>query len=189
VDDDATRGGEAVTEAQASGATSNRRNRNRNLGSTLIFAALAVVLVAIAIVYTRNDDDPPPTAPIPTAVGHNELINVQQALAAQDLDVEIGQGTASAREAGINQPGQILTIGDATVYVFIFEDVAQREATSAAIDPATLVLKSPSGRPLAGPGTDQPDIRLAQQSNVIAVLAGGDEALATQFDAAIASLQ
>jgi hypothetical protein len=176
-----------VTEAQALDAA--KRRRNRNLGSTLIFAALAVVLVAIAVVYTRDDDDPEATAPPPNNPGRNELINVQQALAAQDLDVGIGQGTVSARDAGITPPGQILTIGDATVYVFIFESVEQREATSANLDPATIVITSPSGQPRAGPGTEQPTIRVAQHSNVIAVLAGGDEDLATRFDAAIASLQ
>jgi hypothetical protein len=165
-----------------------KRRRNRNLGSTLIFAALAVVLVAIAVVYQQENDDPPATAPIPSVAGHNELINVQQALEQQELSVEIGQGTGSARDAGVTQPGQILTIGDATVYVFIFEDPAQREAVSAGLDPATLVVTTPSGRPLAGPGSENPEIRVAQQSNIIAVLVGGDEALATKFEAAIGGL-
>jgi hypothetical protein len=176
----------ATTVDQVSEQT--KRRRNRNLGSTLIFAALAVVLVAIAVIYQQEDDDPPATAPIPSVAGRNELINVQQALEQQELTVGIGQGTGSARDAGITQPGQILTIGDATVYVFIFENPAEREAVAAGLEPETLVVTTPSGRPLAGPGSDTPETWVAQQSNVIAVLAGGDEELATKFEAAIAGL-
>jgi hypothetical protein len=176
----------ATTVDQASDRA--KRRRNRNLGSTLIFAALAVVLVAIAIVYQQEDDDPPATAPIPSVAGHNELINVQQALEQQELTVGFGQGGASARDAGITQPGQILTIGDATVYVFIFEDPEQREAVFAGLDPETLVVTTPSGQPLAGPGSDNPETRVAQQSNIIAVLVGGDEELATKFETAIGGL-
>jgi hypothetical protein len=175
-----------VAEEQARGQA---RRRNRNIGSTLIFAALAVVLVAIAVVYAQDDDDPPPTAPIPTTPEHNELINVEQALEQQGLTVDVGQGTVSARDAGITPPGQILTIGDATVYVFIFGSLEQREVVSASLDPATLVLTTPSGRAIAGPGTENPEIRIAQQSNIIAALVGGDDALAAQFDAAITSLR
>ena len=51
-----------------------------------------------------------------------------------------------------------------------------------------LVITTPSGRPLAGPGSDSPVAQIAAQSNVIAALVGGDEELATKFEAAITGL-
>jgi hypothetical protein len=163
-----------------------RRSRNRNLGSSLIFAALAVVLVAIAIVYYQEEDEPD-EPPVPSPVpGANELIHVRDALAAQGVEASLGRGTAKA--TGLTQPGQILTLDDATLYVFVFRSVAEQEAVASSLDPATLSLTTPSGTPLAGPGSPSPEPHVAADSNIIAVLAGGSPELIEQVDAAIESL-
>lgn len=167
-------------------ARASRRRRNRNIGSSLLFAALTVALVAIAITYLEDEEDPPPTAPIPTAAGRNEAINVMQALEAQGLAAAFGPGGATV--AGLTPPGQRLNLGDATLYFFIYDSVADREAESATLDEATLTLKTPSGTPIAGAGTPEPDVHLVTGSNVIAILVGGTPEQIEQVDAAIASL-
>lgn len=165
----------------------SRRRRNRNLGSSLLFGALAVVLAAVAAFYYFDEDDPDtPPVPQPTP-GSNELVHVRDALIAQGLEASLGQG--ATRAEGLTQPGQIITLaGGATVYAFIYEGVEAQEAEAATIDPATLVITTPSRRPVAGAGSDVPDLRVAAGSNVIAVLAGGSPEQIEQFEAAIASL-
>lgn len=172
---------------QAQTSQRRRRARNRNLGSSLLFAALAVVLAAAAYVYYQDDDEPD-APPVPQATpGSNELVHVRDALIAQGLEATLGQGAVIAE--GLAQPGQVITLGDgATVYAFIFRDVAAQEAEAATMDPAALAITTASRRPVAGVGSDLPEISVAAGSNVIAVLAGGSPEQIEQFEAAIASL-
>jgi hypothetical protein len=160
--------------------------RRRNLGSSLIFAALAIVLVAIAgyIWYEENDGGDAPTAPPPNPeiVGRIEAINVLDALIAQDLDA--GLGRTSARSSQFSQPGQAITIGSDTLYVFVYTSVAARESDSNGLDEEALVLTS-VGTPV--PGGDGP-LHVVTKGNIIVVLPGGDDELRENVDAAIASL-
>jgi hypothetical protein len=160
--------------------------RRRNLGSSLIFAALAIVLVAIAgyIWYEENDEGDAPTAPPPNpeTVGRIEAINVLDALLAQDLDAELGR--SSARASQLSNPGQAITIGSDTLYVFVYTSVSGREAESSELDEESLVLMS-LGTPVAG--GDGPPLVIAK-GNIIVVLPGGDDELREQVEAAIASL-
>jgi hypothetical protein len=157
------------------------------IGTVDRWGELAVALVAFAVVYYFDEDDEPETAPIPTAAGRNEAINVKRALEAQGLTVEFGRAAIRAR-GGLTPPPQPFTVGDATLYVFFYEGVAEREAESATLDPASLAFITSAGTPVAGAGSASPDLHVASGSNVIAVLAGGSPELAAQVDAAIASL-
>jgi hypothetical protein len=160
--------------------------RRRNLGSSLIFAALAIVLVVIAgyLWYEENNDEDSATAPPPNpvTVGRIELINVLDALKAQDLDAALGR--SSARASQLTNPGQTITTGSDTVYVFVYPSVAEREAESGELDEDSLVLTS-IGTPVAG--SDGPP-HVIVKGNIIVVLPGGDDDLRDKVDAAIASL-
>lgn len=151
----------------------------------MIFAALAVVLIVIAFVLNdRNANDDAATAPPPNpvTVGRIELVNVENALSAQDLDAELVR--ASVRSNQLSNPGQPISIGDATLYLFIYSSVAEREADSDGLDPDSLVLTA-LGTPV--PAVDGPP-HVVIRGNVIAVLPGGDAELREKVDAAMASL-
>ncbi len=160
--------------------------RRRNLGSSLIFAALAIVLVAIAgyLWYDENNEDDAPTAPPPNpeTVGRIEAVNVLDALIAQDLDAAFGR--SAARAAQLSNPGQAITIGSDTLYVFVYPSVPAREADSNGLDEESLVLTS-LGTPVAG-GDGPPHVVI--KGNIIVVLPAEDDELRENVDAAIASL-
>jgi hypothetical protein len=178
--DDSEADGRRRVERQRQQAT------RRNLGSSLIFAALAVVLVAIAgyLWYEENNAEDSPTAPPPNPeiVGRIETINVLDALISQDLDAELGR--SSVRASHLRQPGQPITIGSDTLYVFVYTSVPARESDSSELEPESLVLTS-VGTPV--PGGDAPP-HVITKGNIIAVLIGGDDELREKVDAAIASL-
>jgi hypothetical protein len=160
--------------------------RRRNLGSSLIFAALAVVLVVIAgyLWYEENNAEDSPTAPPPNPeiVGRIETINVLDALIDQDLDAELGR--SSVRASHLRQPGQPITIGSDTLYVFVYTSVPARESDSSELEPESLELTS-VGTPVPGGGGTP---HVVTKGNIIVVLPGGDDELREKVDAAIASL-
>ena len=151
----------------------------------MIFAALAIVLIAIAgYVYLENEGDEQPTAapPNPESVGRLELVNVEQALEAQGLDAEVVR--ASARSPQLSNPAQPISLGDETLYVFVYSSVPERVADSDGLEPESITLVA-LGTPIAGDG-EPPHVVI--RGNVIVVLPGGDPELREEVDAAMASL-
>lgn len=152
----------------------------------VLFAALAVLLVAIGVIYVRDrtDDDPtqePPTRP----PGNAEIITVVEALADEDLEATFGRGRGiPPRILGV--PGQALAVDGVPLYAFIFADVAARERAGAAIEVEEVLAAAPNaGTPdAAAPGAPH----VAQGSNVLVVLAGGDAELAAAVDRAVARI-
>lgn len=142
--------------------------------------------------YLYFTEDSTPDGPVaPTAeAGRNEFATVINALKDAGLDdVDPGRYTASANQ--LDQPGQVIEIGDVNAFVFIYPDadpeaaVAAREADAADIDPATLEL---SARTAERPLNDGLDTHVFEASNVIVVLAGGDDDLVSTVENAIESL-
>ncbi len=128
----------------------------------------------------------PPTA----AAGRNEFATVINALKDAGLEnVDPGRYTATADQ--LEQPGQVIEIGDVNAFVFIYPDadpqaaVAAREADASDLDPATVKLSS---RTAERPLNDGLETHVFQASNVIVVLAGGDDALVSTVQNAIESL-
>lgn len=161
------------------------QHRRRNIGSTIAFAALAVVLIAIAVyTYTNDDDDEPATAPPPHVSDRLELVNIQEALVAQGLTAQYPRSTAKA--TGLSNPGQAISVGTATLYVFIYDNPNERAAESDSLDPDNIVLTS-VGTPVAG-GSTGVTPRVFIRSNVIAILAGGDAETQEKVAAAFAAL-
>jgi hypothetical protein len=128
---------------------------------------------------TTSSTAPPPN---PEAVGRIEAINVLDALIAQDLDAAFGRSTA--RAAQLTTPGQTITVGSDTLYVFVYPSVQEREADSNGLNEESLVLTS-VGTPVAD-GSEPPHVVV--YGNIIIVLPGGDDELRAKVDAAIASL-
>lgn len=157
------------------------------LSSVLFVAAIAFAGVAIWLWYAdRNAPGPEP--PPPAEQGQAELAHVLNVLDDQGREWEIGR--VNARADQIQAPGQALRHGDANLYVFIFraesgeQAVRDREEASAAIDVDSIVLTSPSGLVLS----EGRPMHLAQASNVITLLVGGDDALAAEVEAALGTL-
>ena len=172
-------------------ATPSRPNRTwANRLSTILF--IAAILFAAAAVYLYVAEDSSPDGPVaPTAeAGRNEFATVINALKDAGLeDVDPGRYTATADQ--LDQPGQVIEIGDVNAFVFIYPDadpaaaVAAREADAADLDPETLQL---TARTADRPLNDGLETHAFESSNVIVVLAGGDEELVSTVRDAIESL-
>lgn len=176
---------------QTPSATSSRPNRSwAHRLSTILF--IAAILFAAAAVYLYVTEDSTPDGPVaPTAeAGRNEFATVINALRDAGLDdVDPGRYTATASQ--LEQPGQVIEIGETNAFVFIYPDadpdaaVAAREADAADLDPETLEL---TARTAERPLNEDMETHVFEASNVIVVLAGGDEELVSTVRDAIESL-
>ncbi len=162
-------------------ARQRQQTRTRSRWPSLFFLVLAVVLAGYAIyLYTQDQEEevPPPPEANP---GGNQLIHVQQALEAEDLEVVAAQGGVPPRQLEV--PGQRLNVESAQLYVFLYPDsasaAAEADAVAAAVESATNV----SGTPIA---TDAPVA--VTHSNVSVALVGGDDDLAETVERAVQSL-
>lgn len=172
-------------------ATTSRPNRTwANHLSTILF--IAAILFAAAAIYLYVAEDSSPDGPVaPTAeAGRNEFATVINALEDAGLeDVQPGRYTATANQ--LEQPGQVIEIGDVNAFVFIYPDadpaaaVAAREADAADLDPETLQL---SARTAERPLNEEGETHVFQASNVIVALVGGDEELVSTVRDAIETL-
>lgn len=162
-----------------------QRGRSGRGGSALTasLAVLAVVLAAAAVLLWLRDQGRPSEPVVPTAIaGENELIHVQRALEAEELEVSAQPEGLPPGELGV--PGQRLDASDRPLYVFVYPDREAAAAAFAALDPATaLPAANARGTPVA---TEPP--YLAHGSNVIVALIGGDDDLRQKVDAAMAGL-
>jgi hypothetical protein len=158
--------------------------------STVLFAAAIIFAgLAVYLYFTEESSPQGPTVPTPES-GRNEFANVVEALRDAGLEnVDPGRYTATANQ--LEQPGQVIEIGDINAFVFIYPDadpdaaVASREADAADLDAGTLVLTS---RQAERPLNEGEDTHIFQKSNVIVILVGGDDELVTTVEDAINSL-
>lgn len=161
----------------------NPAPRAQKPGNTLsnILAVVAAVFAILAVVlYLRPNQG---IAPIPTAApGRNELINVVQALKAQDLPVTQPQGLF-VPAGTLSVPGQGLQIDGAPAFVFLFPDAGTAQGSALTGDPAAIIPDALRGTPT--PGGER---RLTQNSNVVLVMIGGDDTTWHKVETAIAGL-
>lgn len=155
--------------------------RPRNTLSNVL--AVAAVLFAILAVFLYLRPGGGGIAPIPQASpGRNELVNVVKALEGQGLAVQQPPGLfVTAGALGV--PGQGVEIAGNPAFIFLFQDASRAAAAAKTADPASV---SPATRP--GTPTPEGERRLAQGSNVVVVMLGGDDATWQKVGAAIASL-
>lgn len=170
-----------------------RRSRTAQLLSTLLFV-VAVGFAAAALWLMINDDSPTgPEGPAPAqSVEQIDLAQVLAVLKTGNGDWDYSRNPASARSDQLDMPGQVLKLDDdRLLFVFIFtgasaEDrVAAAEQAAADVDLDTMTLKTTSDTVLNDDG--QP-LYMAHHSNVIAILLGGDEALAGEVQHALDQL-
>ena len=143
-----------------------------------ILAVVAVLLAILAVVlYLRPGRG---IAPIPTASpGENQLINVVRALEGQGLQVTQTQGMfVPAGDAGV--PGQGLAVDGNPAFVFLYPDQAQAQGTVLTLDPAAVIPDTLRGTPL--PTGER---RMAQGSNVVLIMVGGDDVTWQKVETAI----
>jgi hypothetical protein len=163
------------------GTSGGSRRSARNVLSLALFGLAAVIFVVVAVLYVRDrraeDRTPPPPS---LEAGHAELKNVHDVLQAQGLDVKY---TPHGATIPFLPPGQGLTVDGQPLYVFIFDDPADREDQTADLDPATVVLTTPSGTPIP----DGPP-HLVAGSNVLVALVGGSDDVTAKVDRAIEGL-
>lgn len=147
-----------------------------------LFALAAVVLGVVALVlYLRNPGGG--IAPVPTAApGGNQIVNVTDALRAQDLDVQQPPGLFVPRGA-LDVPGQGIEVDGAPAFIFLYPDEETARAAAAAVDAGDVVPER-----LAGTPTPSGERRMTQGSNVIVLLVGGSEETWQDVEAAVASL-
>jgi hypothetical protein len=156
------------------------RRKSRNTLSNIL-AVVAVLFAILAVVlYLRPGRG---IAPVPTAVpGGNQLINVVRALEGQGLEVTQPQGMfVPAGDAGV--PGQGLQIAGVPAFVFLFPDQSQAQDAVLTLDPGAVVPDSLRGTPM--PVGER---RITQGSNVVLIMAGGDDANWQKVETAIAGL-
>ena len=155
----------------------------RKPGNTLsnVFAVVAVIFAILAVVlYLRPGRG---IAPVPTAVpGGNQLINVVRALEAEGLQVTQPQGLfVPAGDAGV--PGQGLEIAGAPAFVFLFPDDTQAQGAVLTLDPAAVIPDQIRGTPMP-----EGERRITQGSNVVLVMAGGDDTTWQKVETAVSGL-
>jgi hypothetical protein len=180
----------AVTMSEPSAQThKSSAQRWPHLLSTVLFiAAIAFAGAAVYLYFNESDTPSGPERPAAEA-GRNEFAHIVGGLTDAGLSAQPGRYSAEANQ--LTQPGQTIEVEDHNLFVFIYPDadgataVADREADAADLDPETLELTSRSAqRPL----NEGEELHIFQGSNVVAILVGGDDDLATTIEDVIASL-
>jgi hypothetical protein len=165
---------------------SGRRRGAQILSTILFLAAIGFAAAAVYLWYT-NEEAPDVSRPTPTVTpGFYTLSGVLDAFTSAGLDGDYGRSPATVKSNQMDPPGQHLVIEDRSVYIFIFSGGAGERAEAAQdLDPATMTLTTPSGRSFSEGET----LTIAQGSNVIAVLVGGDEELQAEVQRVIEGLR
>ncbi len=159
-----------------------RRSRTAQVLSTILFVVAIGFAAAALWLLLTDDSTPAPDGPAPAqSVEQIDLAQVLAVLNADGGDWDYSRKPASARSNQLDMPGQALSLDDdRLLFVFIFtgasaeERVAAAEQAAESVDLDTMTLTA-SGTVLNADG--QP-LYMAQHSNVIAILLGGDEELA-----------
>ena len=157
------------------------RARRSNTASNIL-ALIAVVFGVLALIlYLRNPGGG--VAPVPTAApGGNQIVNVTDALRAQDLDVQQPPGLFVPRGA-LGVPGQGIEIDGAPAFIFLYPDEAAARAGAAGVDANDVVPERLAGSPTPGG-----ESRMTQGSNVIVLVVGGSDETWQKVETAVASL-
>jgi hypothetical protein len=158
----------------------------------MLFAVAIGFAVAAVWIWYRDDTHPGPGTPTPARTAEQiDLAQVLGVLKARDDGWDYARSPSSARTDQLAMPGQVLKRGDNLLFVFIFtgassdDRVAAREQAAGKVDLATMTLTTTSGKVLNAGGEP---LHMAQHSNVIAILLGGDDALAGEIQAALDDL-
>ncbi|MGC4190789.1 MAG: hypothetical protein QM589_06455 [Thermomicrobiales bacterium] len=168
--------------------TSSRSKRGSHILSTVLFVAAIGFAAAAGYLYLQDRNTPAPRTQPTAEPGRNNLGSIVKSLENGHVAADYGRGTGKSDQ--LSAPGQMITIGDDTLLVFIYnaddhdDAVKDRETEAAKLDPTTMTLTTPSGRDLRGDKA----IHVSQGSNVIAILISNDDKLATKVQSVIEAL-
>lgn len=168
--------------------SSSRSKRGSHILSTVLFVAAIGFAAAAGYLYLQDRNTAEPRVQPTAEPGRNDLGSIVKSLQNDKIAADYGRGTGKSNQ--LTQPGQMITIGDDTLLVFIYlggnhdEATKAREAEAAAMNAETMTLTTPSGRDLRGDKA----IHISQGSNVIAILISNDDALATKVQTVIEAL-
>lgn len=160
-----------------------KRRQAQSLISTLLLFLSVILLVAVAVLYIRDrggDDEPVAPTAIP---GHNQAIDVLNAIRDKDLDAEFGAQGSDVRSDMLERPGQTIELPTGTVYVFIYPDVATQE--EATLD---VLAEEVDLRDVRGDAIDVGNGNLFTGSNVAVLLIATDQETVEKVKAAVAAL-
>lgn len=167
-------------------------NRSKAIAlSNVLFALVIIAAGVVAYLYFFDNRffNEGPEAPT-CEHGRNELICVVNGLKAEDLgNVDLARYTASADQ--LDQPGQVITIGDTNAFLFIYpaatpeEAIAAREADAADLDADTVQITARiSERPL----NEGQEVHVFQHSNVILLYVGDNQEHLDKIQRAVEAL-
>lgn len=173
--------------------TKPRRNRTAQILSSILFIAAIGFAAGAGYVWYTDEESPaaPRTPPPAENAAQIDLAQVLRVLTDTNDDWDYGRNPVAAHANQLSAPGQHLKLGDVSLFVFIFtgpsgeERVAAREAASEQMNLETMELTTTSGDVINANGEQ---LYMAEGSNVITILVGGDQELADQVADAIAEL-
>ena len=157
--------------------------RAQSIISTVLLATSAALLVAVVVLYVRdrnNPDEPKPPTPVP---GHNQAIDVLDAFRAQSLTAEFGTQGTDVRSSMLERPGQMIKIGSARAYVFIYPDVGSQEQATLDVEPEDVDLVD-----INGDDIQYNSIELFAGSNIAVALVDADQQTSDRVKAAVEGL-
>ena len=162
------------------GAKSGGSKRARLL-STILYVISAVLIVVVVVLYFQGRGDKTQVPPTPQSIpGQNQLINVVDVLKSQGLSVSVTPHGAHADE--FTPPGQGLDVNGKPVFVFVYNSPDERTVDSDGVDLTNITLTA------AGTPVPADQLKVYGQSNIIAVLVGGDASLAAKVEAGMKAL-
>jgi hypothetical protein len=157
--------------------------RAQSIISTVLLATSAALLVAVVVLYVRDrnqPDEPKPPTPVP---GHNQAIDVLDAFRAQNLTAEFGEQGTDVRSTMLERPGQMIKVGSARAYVFIYPDVGSQEQATLDVQPEDVDLVD-----INGDDVQYNSIELFAGSNVAVALVDADQQTSDRVKAAVEGL-
>jgi hypothetical protein len=161
-----------------------KRRRIQSLISTLLLVISVVLLIAVGVLFIRDRrDDDTPVAPTPIA-GHNQAIDVLNALKDQDLDAHFGDQGSDVRSEMLERPGQTIELPDGTVYVFIYPDFDARDDATLDVLAEDVDLVDVAGDPI-----DVDEATLFTNSNVAVLIVASDPDTIAKVEQAVNELR
>ena len=159
------------------------RRRTQSIISTLLLAASVALLVAVGVLYLRDRNDTSEPVP-PTAIpGHNQAINVLEALRDVGLEADFGEQGTDVRSSMLERPGQMIRLENGHAYAFVYPDVADQEAATLDVLPEDVDLQNIAGDPV-----EFDTIELFTGSNVAVVLIDANQETASHVEHAVTGL-
>jgi hypothetical protein len=153
--------------------------RAQSIISTVLLAISAALLVAVVVLYVRDRNQPDE----PKLPGHNQAIDVLDAFRTQNLSAEFGEQGTDVRSTMLERPGQMIKVGSARAYVFIYPDVGSQEQATLDVQPEDVDLVD-----INGDDVQYTSIDLYAGSNVAVVLVDADQQTADRVKAAVEGL-